>query len=91
MSKGQIYSDEFRELIVKMVLDKNKSIVQLAKDLGLSDRTLYNWTHRERIYRKVVKSKEFKNLTEEIAKLKKDLKQIKKERDVLQKIINTHI
>lgn len=91
MRKGQIYSDEFKELIVRIILDNDKSIVQLSKDLGLPDRTLYNWTQAERVYRKVLKSKEFKNLTEEIDKLKKDLKQMKKERDVLKRIINTQL
>lgn len=91
MSKGQVYSDEFREVIVRMILDNDKSIAQLSKDIGLPDRTLYNWTYAERVYRKVVKSREFKKLTEEIDKLKKDLKQTKKERDVLKKIINTQL
>lgn len=91
MSKGQYYTDEFKELIVRIILDNKKSIVKLSKELGLPERTLYKWTYAERNYRKVAQSREFKNLTDEIDKLKKDLKQTKKERDILKKIINTQL
>lgn len=91
MPIGQKYTDEFKELIVKIVLDNKKTIVELSRDLDINERTLYKWTYSERIYRKNLKNKEFKNLTEEMKKLKKDLYHTKKERDILKKIIKTQL
>jgi len=45
------YDREFREGAVRIVRETNKSIAQVAEDLGLHPGTLGNWVKRDRIQR----------------------------------------
>ena len=36
------YSKEFRDETVQLVLNSNKSAMQIAKDLGVNNKTMYN-------------------------------------------------
>jgi transposase len=44
MGRRQVpYPPEYREGVVRLVRDDGKSIGQVAKDLGIADRSLRNW------------------------------------------------
>ena len=90
MRKGQVYSEEFKETIINIVLNSDKSIAEIALDLGLSDRTLYNWTYMERITRNVgfMNLDQEKRIKEELRKTRQELKQAKREINILSKIIS---
>ncbi len=40
------YTTEFKERAVSMVINSDKSIAQIAKDLGLKLTTLYTWVNK---------------------------------------------
>ncbi len=42
------YTKEFRDTIIQLVLNGNKPAIQVAKDLDVNEKTLYNWM---RIYK----------------------------------------
>ncbi|MFD6094895.1 IS3 family transposase [Nocardiopsis flavescens] len=48
MGRTSKYSPEFREEAVRLVLETQKPIVQVAKDLGISSETLRNWVRRHK-------------------------------------------
>lgn len=48
MGKANQYSPEFREEAVKQVIETQRSINQVAKDLGISSETLRNWTRKHK-------------------------------------------
>lgn len=44
MTKVQkVYTKEFKEEAVKLMQNSGKSAAQVARDLGISDNSLYNW------------------------------------------------
>ena len=89
MKKGTIYTNEFKEAIIELVLKSDKSIAQLAIELGLSERTLYKWTYFERVSRNIgfMNLAQEKRLKEELIKTRHELKQAKREINILTKIV----
>jgi len=90
MKTGYVYSDEFKETIVNIILNSDKSIAQIALELGLSDRTLYKWTYVERITKNIglMNLDQEKKLKHELQKTRNELKQAKKEITILSKLIH---
>ena len=43
------YTKEFRDETVQLILNSEKSAMQIAKDLGINDKTIYNWI---KVYKK---------------------------------------
>lgn len=42
----QKYDKEFKMQTVQMILEEGKSVLQVAKDLGMSSKTLYAWVRQ---------------------------------------------
>jgi transposase len=43
MARPSKYSPEFREQAVELVKASNKTVAEVARDLGINDTTLGNW------------------------------------------------
>ena len=93
MKTGYVYSDEFKETIVNIILNSDKSIAQIALELGLSDRTLYKWTYVERITKNIglMNLDQERKLKQELQKTRNELKQAKKEITILSKLIYNNL
>ena len=90
---GTRYTEEFKKSAIQLSLNSEKSAMQIAEELGMSNKTLYAWL---RGYRRehnlestsktrVVKSNTSESLSEENKRLRKELATIKKEREILKK------
>ena len=80
------FTPEFKAEAVRLVLDEGKSVSQVAKDLDLTMSSLGQWVERERADRG--KSKRGTLTTderEELAKLRKENRELKMQREVLKK------
>jgi transposase len=91
--KNSKYTREFRDSTVQLVMNSEKSILQIAKDLDVNSKTLYNWI---REYKKAnnipinsrkntVENTAKKSFEEEAKRLRKENKLLKQERDILKK------
>lgn len=80
------YDSEFREGAVRIVRETNKSIAQVANDLGIHPGTLGNWMKKDRIERG-----ESEGLTADerarLTKLEKENAELRMERDVLKRSV----
>ena len=77
------YTKEFKLDAVKLALSSDKSQAQVARDLGLRDGQLYGWVSQ---YRGEVLSEDNDlNPAQELAALKKEVAQLKQEREILKK------
>ena len=80
------YSDEFKAGAIRLVLEQGKTIPQVARDLDLTASALRNWVERARADRGKGKPGVLNTAdTEELAKLRKDVRELRMERDILKK------
>lgn len=91
--KNSKYSKEFKASTIQLVMNSDKSVMQIAQDLDINDKTLYSWI---REYKKshnihtddrrtTQKTSSKETLEEENKRLKKELVIVKQERDILKK------
>ena len=92
--KNSKYTKEFRNETIQLILNSEKSAMQIAKDLGINDKTIYNWI---KVYKKenniTTPIDETKNqskssqqeLLAELKQLRAENKLLKQERDIYKK------
>jgi len=47
-TRGQKYTQEFKDSTIQLALNSEKSGYQVAQELGMSDKTLYAWLREYR-------------------------------------------
>ena len=78
------YAAEFKAEAVRQVTDRGHGVVDVAKRLGMSDKSLYLWVRLAKD-RGSPGSGETAQLKAEVSRLKGDLKRANEERDILKK------
>lgn len=83
------YTKEFKDSAIQLVINGEKPVSHIAKDLGMNDKTLSLWI---REYKKAnnigsdnLKSTSKETLEEELKRLRKELSIVKQEREILKK------
>ena len=84
--KRKKYDREFREGAVRIVDETNKSIAQVARDLGVNEGTLGNWVNRAREATEGTKGLS-KDDVEELKRLRAENAELRMERDVLKRSV----
>ena len=81
----KIYSDEFRESAVKMVLEQKRPVNETARSLGVLPTTLRFWikTHQQRA--RATDTAEEKALRKKVRELEAENQKLKLEREILKK------
>lgn len=84
--KSQNYTSEFKASSVKLAIESDQSIKKTAEGLGIKPSTLHTWINK---YSKPIgnmpKERSDTHLYDELKSLKKELIQVKQERDLLKK------
>ena len=81
------YTKEFKSEAINMAVNGDLSLSEVASNLGLNYKTLYNWVKGsmpESSSTQAGKSK-IKELESELRALRRDLKRARQERDILKK------
>ncbi len=73
------YTAEFREEAVRQVTQRGYPVSEVSERLGVSSKSLYKWIRDSKV------SPEDKESKSEIARLKRELKRVEEERDILKK------
>ena len=82
--KAVRYPAEFKAEAVKQVTERGHGVVDVAKRLGMSDKSLYLWVRLAKDQRGVGNS-ENAFLEAEVSRLKAELKRVNEGRDILKK------
>jgi transposase len=77
------YPEEFKIEAVKQVTDRGHSAPEVAKRLGISQPTLYEWIKKYSVPE--AERSELQGKAAEIRRLKAELKRVSEERDILKK------
>jgi transposase len=77
------FTDEFRAGAVRLVLDEGKTIAQVARDLDVVASCLARWVAQARADRSKGKTGLTTEERAELARLKRENRQLRMERDIL--------
>jgi transposase-like protein len=80
------YPKEFRRDAAALVIDQNRTIADVAKELGVVEQTLGNWVRQECIDRGE-REGTTTEMREENARLRKEVKRLTMERDLLKRSV----
>ena len=76
------YPEEFKKQIVELY-ENGKSVINLAREYGLVEQTIYKWIHR---YETVTKDESGKDVSQaDINAMKKRIAELEMENDILKK------
>lgn len=78
---GERYTEEFKIAAVKQITEKGYAIADVAKRLGVTAKSLYNWRSRYGVNAVAHDAKQ--SSTDELRRLKAELKRVTEERDIL--------
>lgn len=84
-STKTFYSDDFKESSAKLAIDSDQPISKTAESLGVKDTTLYGWVKKYYPNHNNGNKAELSESDAEIRRLRKELAQVKQERDILKK------
>jgi transposase len=84
--KKRVFSDEFKAGAVRLVLEEGKTVTEVSKDLDLVQSVLGKWVERARADNGTSKRGTLTtDEKEELARLRKENRQLRVERDILKK------
>jgi len=79
------FDDEFKAQAVRLVLDDGKTIPTVARDLDLTESALRQWVERARADRTHGRTGLTTAEREELARLRKENRELRTEREILKK------
>src|SRR3954467_4975538 len=77
------FAEEFKAGAIRLVLDEGKTIAEVARDLDLTPSALSGWVKQARADRSGGKTGVTSDERAELAALRKELRVVKMERDIL--------
>jgi transposase len=85
---GKRYSDEFKINAVKHCLDQNLTAAQTARELGVNENTMRQWlkTYKQNEEEPFVGSGNLRTEEREIKELKKRIRDLEEENEILKKV-----
>jgi len=87
MRERRDYTDEFKAGAVRLVLDEGKKVAEVARNLDLTPSALGGWVKRARADRSGGKTGITTDERAELAAMRKELRVVKMERDILKKAV----
>jgi transposase-like protein len=85
MTKRKSFSSEFKREAVRLLETSHKPPADLARELGVRRNQLYKWKEQQGKRGAQAFPGSGKRPTDELAGLRKELEQVKEERDILKK------
>lgn len=79
------FTDEFKAGAVRLVLEENKTVAQVARDLDLTASALSGWVRQARADQTKGRTGLTTAEREELARLRKENRELRMERDLLKK------
>jgi transposase len=90
IQRRRVYTREFKEETIQLVLNRGMSVSQVSKDLEIGSELIYSWIRK---YKSDPENSfpgkgRLKPEDEKLRKLERELADVKEERDILKKAIS---
>ena len=85
MKRRKPYAEEFKQGAIKLVTEQGMAVTQVARDLDVSLDTLHRWLRTTR--QAAPATTETPSQTVELARLRREVEQLRMERDILKKAL----
>ncbi len=87
MGRQSRFPEEFRREAVRLVVTTGRPVLQVAKELDISEKTLGNWVRAERARqaRDAAPGALSESEREELRRLRSEVKELRTEREILRK------
>ena len=85
VKKARVYTEEFKRETLELLENSGKSVHALSRELGIPQRTLYDWVEASR--EKETKPRPGSAEGAEILRLRRELALVTQERDILKKAV----
>ena len=79
------YTEEFKKEAVRQITERGYPVSEVAKNLGVAAWSLYKWVEKYSDKKDSKKNNQVDELQKENLKLKREIKRIQEERDILKK------
>ena len=80
------FTEDYKAGAVRLVPDEGKTVAAAARDLGLTESSLRNWVEQARADRTKGRTGLTTAEREELARLRKEVRELRMERDLLKKV-----
>ena len=80
------FTDEFKAGVVRLVLDEGKTVGAVARDMDLTETAVRDWVKRAQADRTHGRTGLTTVEREELARLRKEVRELRLERDLLKKV-----
>ena len=85
-TKRRQFTDEFKSEAVRLTRESGRPVVQVARELGISDNVLYRWITEQRYVESQGSTRQSVRAgQEELTRLKRENEILRKERDFLKR------
>ena len=85
---GKRYDEAFKIETVKYISENNKSVTQVAREIDVNPNTLFGWIKKYGSNPEVKEVQTFSSEEAELRALKKELRDLKEENDILKKAMH---
>ncbi len=85
MAKGRKFEEEFKIETVKYISDNNKSVAQVAKEVGVNVNTPHGWVNKYSQQPEIKAVKSNPSEAAELSALQKEIRDLKEENEILKK------
>ena len=81
------FSDDYKEMVIALILEGKKSQTQIAKELRIARSTVFDWMrkYRENPQDDIKKALKPSEAELEVKKMKKEIKDLQEENEILKK------
>lgn len=88
MAKGKRYEEAFKIETVKYISENNKSVAQVAREVGVNENTLHGWVKKYSQQPEIKAVKSYPTEAAELRALQKEVRDLKEENDILKKAMH---
>jgi transposase len=77
---GKRYDESFKKETVKYIAENNKTVVQVAREVGVNENTLHGWIKKFGQQPEIKAGQSFSSAEAELRALKKEMRDLKEEK-----------